>query len=175
MSWCRAQSGTFDQRFFFFTKLPSCLFGVPSLTRGRVCHVSVFVIEVYNSQSLFTTNIYVKLKIYTCCTHLQYNTKFTIYTGLVQSRLGTADYVLVTSSLHYNDSLDTRTVIHMTAAKFEPLIFSVSGLALSRETNIFMILHDFCLLPARFCYVIIYVRRYGHSEMPSEYLNSCPE
>jgi hypothetical protein len=47
------KSGTFDQRFF----LRYCLvfFGAPSLTRGRVCHVSVFVIEVYNSQPLFTT------------------------------------------------------------------------------------------------------------------------
>jgi hypothetical protein len=27
--------------------------------------------------------------------------------GLFQSRLGTADYAPVTSSLHYNDSLDT--------------------------------------------------------------------
>jgi hypothetical protein len=43
--------------------------------------------------------------------------------GLFQSRLGTADYALVTSSLHYNDSLVTSTVIHMTAAKFKPLIF----------------------------------------------------
>jgi hypothetical protein len=62
ISWRRAQSGTFDKRFF--SKLLSCLFGAPSLTRGRVCHMSVFVIEVYNSQSLFTTNIYIKLKIY---------------------------------------------------------------------------------------------------------------
>jgi hypothetical protein len=48
MSWCRAQSGSFDQRFFFQSY---CLvfFGAPSLTRGRVCHVSVFVIEVYHS------------------------------------------------------------------------------------------------------------------------------
>jgi hypothetical protein len=58
--------------FFFFSKLLSCLFGAPSLTIGRVCHVSVFVIEVYNSQSLFTTNIYIKLKIDMCSTHLQY-------------------------------------------------------------------------------------------------------
>jgi hypothetical protein len=34
MSWCRAQPGTFDQRFFFF-KLLSCHMGAPSLTRGR--------------------------------------------------------------------------------------------------------------------------------------------
>jgi hypothetical protein len=43
--------------------------------------------------------------------------------------------------------LDTWAVVHMTAAKFKPLIFSVWGLALSNVTNIFifMILDDFCL------------------------------
>jgi hypothetical protein len=40
MSWCRAQSGTFDQRFILSYSL--VLFGAPSLTRGRVCHLSVF-------------------------------------------------------------------------------------------------------------------------------------
>jgi hypothetical protein len=38
--------------------------------------------------------------------------------GLFQARLSTADYALVTSSLRYHDSLDTWTVIHVTAAKF---------------------------------------------------------
>jgi hypothetical protein len=71
MSWCRAQSGTFDQRFFF-SMLLSCLLGAPSLTRGRVCHVSVFVIVVYSCPSIFTTNIYIKFKIYMCYKHLQY-------------------------------------------------------------------------------------------------------
>jgi hypothetical protein len=42
-------SSPFDQRFFFSSKLLSCLFGAPSLTRGRVCHVSVSIIEVYHS------------------------------------------------------------------------------------------------------------------------------
>jgi hypothetical protein len=48
----------------------------------------------------------------------------------------------------------------MTAAKFKPLTFSVWGFALSNGTNIviFMILDDFCLLPACFCYEIINVR-----------------
>jgi hypothetical protein len=50
----------------------------------------------------------------------------------------------------------------MIAAKFKPLIFSVWGLALSNVANIFififMILDDFCLLPAWLCYVIINVR-----------------
>jgi hypothetical protein len=55
MSWCRAQSGTFDRRFFFIAKLLSCLFfGAPCLTRGRVCHLSVFVNRVYSDQSVFT-------------------------------------------------------------------------------------------------------------------------
>jgi hypothetical protein len=48
----------------------------------------------------------------------------------------------------------------MTAAKFKPLIFSVSVFALSNIAYIFifMILVDFCLLLALFCYVIINVR-----------------
>jgi hypothetical protein len=45
---------------FFFSKLLSCLFGTPSLTRGRVCHLLVFEIAVYNSRSLFTLIIYNK-------------------------------------------------------------------------------------------------------------------
>jgi hypothetical protein len=60
--------------------------------------------------------------------------------GLCQSRLDTADHALVTSSLHCNDSLDTWTVIHMTATQFKPLIFSVSGFALSNVANIFIFL-----------------------------------
>jgi hypothetical protein len=63
MSWCRAQSGTFDQRFFF--KLRSCLCGAPSLTRGRACHLSLHVNTVYSSQSV---SIYINyLHKYTLC------------------------------------------------------------------------------------------------------------
>jgi hypothetical protein len=47
-----------------------------------------------------------------------------MYIRYLQSRLGTADYALVTSSLHCNDSLVTCTVVHMTAAKFKPLTFA---------------------------------------------------
>jgi hypothetical protein len=52
MSWCRAQFGTFDQRYYFFFFLKVAVlsyFGAPSLTRSRVCHLSV-----YSSQSVFT-------------------------------------------------------------------------------------------------------------------------
>jgi hypothetical protein len=41
-------------RDLFFLKLLSCHLGAPSLTRGRVCHLSVFVNTVYSSQSVFT-------------------------------------------------------------------------------------------------------------------------
>jgi hypothetical protein len=82
--------------------------------------------------------------------------------GPFQSRLGTAEYALLTTSsiLLYYGSLDTWTVVHMTAAKFNPLIFSVSGFALSNAANIsiFMILYGFCLLPAWVCHVIINIR-----------------
>jgi hypothetical protein len=66
--------------------------------------------------------------------------------------LGTADYALVTSSLRNNDGLVTWTVIHMTAAKFKPLIFSVSGFALSNVANNF---HDFGWLLLVACMILL--------------------
>jgi hypothetical protein len=52
-------------------------------------------------------------------------------------------------------------VISLAAAKFKPLICSVSGFALSYVANMFilMVLYDFCFLPAKFCYVIVYIRK----------------
>jgi hypothetical protein len=48
----------------------------------------------------------------------------------------------------------------MTATKFKPFIFYVLGFALSNVASIFIfvILDDFCLLPALFCYLIVNVR-----------------
>jgi hypothetical protein len=63
-------------------------------------------------------------------------------------------------NLGYNGSIVTWTVVSLTAAKFQPLIFSVSGLALSYPTNIVvMILYVLCLLPAQFFHIIVYVRK----------------
>jgi hypothetical protein len=64
--------------------------------------------------------------------------------------------------LSHNGSLVTWTVVIFTTAKIKPLIFSVSGFALSYAANMFilMILYDFCLLPAQFCYIIVYM---GHT------------
>jgi hypothetical protein len=54
----------------------------------------------------------------------------------------------------------------MTAAKFEPLIFSVWGLALSNFANIFMILDDFCLLQSGQMAVRMSALRTGRDLLP---------
>jgi hypothetical protein len=66
--------------------------------------------------------------------------------------------------LCYNGSLLIWTVVSLTTAKFMPFMFSVSGFALSYTTNIFFLmnLYDFCLLPAQFCYIIVYIRKVGN-------------
>jgi hypothetical protein len=46
MSWCQVHSGTCDQILFSVWKLMCCLCGAFSLTRGRVCLLSVTVISV---------------------------------------------------------------------------------------------------------------------------------
>jgi hypothetical protein len=59
--------------------------------------------------------------------------------------------------LCYNGSLVTWMVVSLTTDKFKPLIFSMSGFTLSYTANVFvlMILYDFSLLPAQFCYIIV--------------------
>jgi hypothetical protein len=53
--------------------------------------------------------------------------------------------------LCYNGSLVTWTVISLTTAKFKPLIFYMSGFALSYTANMFglIIVYDFCLSSAQ--------------------------
>jgi hypothetical protein len=83
MSRHRAHSGTCDHILLSVWRLLSCLCGAPSLTRGRVCHLSF---SVYSNLSVFTSSIYV-----TCV--LQFSNLCTIYTSLFQSRIGTADMI----------------------------------------------------------------------------------
>jgi hypothetical protein len=61
--------------------------------------------------------------------------------------------------LCYNGSLVPLTVVRLTTPKFKPLIFFISGFALTYAPNMFMltILYDFCLLPAQFCFMIVYI------------------
>jgi hypothetical protein len=55
----------------------------------------------------------------------------------------------------------------LTAAKCKRLMFSVPGFALFYAANkvIFMIFYDFYLLPAQFCYIIVYTRKVESCEM----------
>jgi hypothetical protein len=61
--------------------------------------------------------------------------------------------------LCYNGSFVSWTVLSLTTAKFKPLIFSMSPFTVSYTMNVFilMILYDFCLFPAQFYYIIIYI------------------
>jgi hypothetical protein len=72
--------------------------------------------------------------------------------------------------LCYNSSLVAWAVVSLTAAKFKPLIFSMSGFTLSYTANMFilMILYDFCELHAAFNlpYVYEYITVYSCSICP---------
>jgi hypothetical protein len=74
---------------------------------------------------------------------------YTIYTRPLSEQ---AQYSKIPHHLQLtlHSSLDTWTVVRLTAAKFKPLIFSVLGFTLSyiADICIFMILYDLCLLPA---------------------------
>jgi hypothetical protein len=63
-------------------------------------------------------------------------------------------------NLFIYDTLDTWSIVRLTATKFEPFKFSVLGFVFAYISNIqiFMILYDFCLFPACFGYIIVKVR-----------------
>jgi hypothetical protein len=60
-------------------------------------------------------------------------------------------------------------VVTLSITKFKSLIFSMLGFALSytAKMSILMILYDFCLLPAKCCYIIAYIRKV-ESRVPLE-------
>jgi hypothetical protein len=66
LSWCRAPAGAHDQMFLLAWKLLSCPCGAPSLTRGRVCHLSVIVdsisqlsvVQVFTNLQFLTNFMY---------------------------------------------------------------------------------------------------------------------
>jgi hypothetical protein len=115
---------TRDYLFIYFLKVTVLLFwgGALSDERSGLSCVSL-VIEVYSSLS-FVQHIYINITIYgvehfyKTVRYLNIFTKvvkyiqYIIYTGLVQSRLRTADYALFTSYLVYHGSfrhLNSRT------------------------------------------------------------------
>jgi hypothetical protein len=114
-----------------------------SLTRGCVCLLWICLAfrQVYVSHLQRVTG-----SSSSCTTH-----KSSVSTGFIQQSMPSLRI------LCYNGSLVTWTVVSLASAKFKLLIFSVSGFALSYTANMFilMILCDFCLSPAQFCYIIV--------------------
>jgi hypothetical protein len=126
----RRPSGTRDRFFFLlenvFKQLQVCYFVAPFLMRGRVCNIllllvlaraaplgsslsdersglSLVIISQYVHKA-FTKDIYIICVWHSSGMYIQY------MQGLFQSRLGTADDALVTSSLRYHGCLGIRTV-----------------------------------------------------------------
>jgi hypothetical protein len=61
------------------------------------------------------------------------------------------------NNLGYNGSLVIWTVVCLTATKFNPLVLSVLGFALSNIANIyiFVVLYDFCLLNMQESFIVL--------------------
>jgi hypothetical protein len=134
-------------RDFFFQLNPCCHSPAvtSSLMRGWVCLlwiVLAFVMWTYLIYSML-------LKILPC----------SLYTSTLSGQTLQSRSCL--SYLCYNGSLVTLMVVGLTATKLEPLIFSMCGFALSYAVNMYilMILYDFCLLPAQFCYIIVCIQK----------------
>jgi hypothetical protein len=138
----------------FFKVTVLSFWGAFSHKRPGLSFVSLCLCSLQQSVTIYNKYLHLIKNLHSV-THI-YNTiqymPASLSPGFVQKIM---PYLLGTTAV-----LDTWTVIYMTAVKFEPLIFSVWSLALSNVTNIFifMILDDFCLLPAKFCYVIINAR-----------------
>jgi hypothetical protein len=98
-------------------KLRSCLCGVPSLTICRVCLLSVTVSSICPRSSFFIFSIILFL-IFTC--HMFY--VYTIYTRPLSAQAQYSRSCPILCSLRYNSSLNTWTVVSLTATKFQHLI-----------------------------------------------------
>jgi hypothetical protein len=75
--------------------------------------------------------MYIKYLHFTCLTQFS-----DVYTILYKASFSPGS---VQQIMHY--SLDTRTVVHVTAAKYKPLIFSVLDVALSIIANILIFIN----------------------------------
>jgi hypothetical protein len=94
----------------------------------------------------------------TCCT-FDLQDYLLVYSVrcLLQSRFVQQIELEVIHVDDYNHCLDNRSIVCLTAAKFESFIFSVTCLALANgaNNNIVMIAYNARLLPASLCNVVI--------------------
>jgi hypothetical protein len=94
--------------------------------------------------------------------HLQHVIENSFFCTVYKSSVSTGfakQIMPVLCILFYNGSWVTWMVLSLTTAKFKPLIFSVSGFALSYTMNMFIliILYDLFMSRAQFCYIIVYM------------------
>jgi len=144
-SWHWGPSGTHDQIFVVVEILRFCFtWGVlpvegTGLSRNRSHSLSV------------SSNVFVAFLVL-------FYTQLYLYTpGLWPQDLYSSLSVALVYYLWINNSLDTWTVVCLTATKSGAFKFSVLGFALAHAANIciFTILYDFCLLPVYFCNKIV--------------------
>jgi hypothetical protein len=126
--------------------LKSCFIGASAL--GYCCTILLSMQNVYSSKCLISRHRYVP--------HLGYDTHVLLFSLKFRTFLSVrAQYCRlcpISGRFRYNGSLVTWTVVCFTAPTFKPLIFSVTGLALSNDASIFviMVLYDFSMLRHKF-------------------------
>jgi hypothetical protein len=125
LSWCRWPD------INYVWKLQSCQCGAPSLTRSRVCRLSWSVMKSIVSIDIRKTIHNVQELI---------NDSNTIFPRPLSVQAQYSRLCPISSSFRYNGSLVTWTAVWLTAAKFKPLVFPVSGFALSNVANIFIVM-----------------------------------
>jgi hypothetical protein len=96
---------------------------------------------------------------YRTCSMLLQILPFSLCTSPLVSSGFAKQIMTILRILCYNRGLVSWTVVSLTTATFKPLIFSMSGFTLSYTANMFILmsLYDFCLSPAQFCYIIVYI------------------
>jgi hypothetical protein len=148
-SWRQVSWSSREEIFFFNWTLAVADLDVTSLMRRWICllWICLAFCQVYVS--------YIQ--------HVIENSSFcTIYKSSIST--GFAKQIMpILRILCYNGSVVILTVVSLNTVNFKPLMFSMSGFTLFYTADMFilMILYDFCLLPAQFYYIIIYIRKIG--------------
>jgi hypothetical protein len=136
MSWCQFTLGPVTRCYI----LSECCCVV---CVGRPLWREVASVSCQSLSSLFSPLSDIRYNLHCTC-YMFY--VYAIYSGPQSAQ---AQYSRSCSS-RYNGSLDAWTVVRLAAAKFKPLMFSVSGFALPNMADIciFMIFYNSCLLSA---------------------------
>jgi hypothetical protein len=135
------------EQFFKLNPCGHSPYVTPSLTRGLVCLLWICLAFC----QVYVSHIWHVIEYFSFCI---------IYKSSVSPDFA-KQIMSILRTLCYNGSLTTWTVLSLTTAKFKPLKFFTSAFAFSYTANMFIliILYDFCLLPAQFYYIIVYIQK----------------